>query len=661
MSIPDNVHSGKRPFRIMSIPENKLCFELVDAAKDASENVIYWIDIPANRYDLLCLEGLAYNRIPKTLPATIHIARQYPREQIAQAGFTDGLTITLCSRDDIAGKLNRNIEKIPAVHIANPISSRANHAHPRTAPWPRTAKLPFPLSCLKCPTWSCRIPRPKSDQERALRLCRQLQKTAGYEVIHGLLDRVMLLLGCPGKRSRIYQPSLIAPKIATLKSFDWSSRTETIPNGDKVTRPVGCPRNPAPAVSPITDREHRCTSCASFPTGGLSLRGNLRFRFATWFYRRETFRRWRFSISSRCRLVPCASHVFNAVHNSKDYLLGRRPSQAKKTIAEFAVLRMLQQNPYDRVVHLVSRNALAEVISMDCHQKFGHNSGCKERGNRNGYEADCQGTNYRNHGRQVEHFVAALEAREDPDHRHVDIAVGRPGRFNFTYNASRITAMSKPVYNAVTKFSLHKPVIVRSRKLNRLTGQGEHKPFLDRMANKTLKETLSQGVAYIHEGLTESDHHIVEQLFDSGAVQIAVVTRDLYIDPHFKTYLLLQAHLSRLQQLSSRHRQKQVKVFPTVIADGNVTIYPMSKDCVDAIRTDWVCPRSGALLPPRCQLIMARVLLGHVKRYLESRALAWVHQRPTKIRTTIRWRICITRIRNGFRHQQDRNSATQRG
>ncbi|KAL9698826.1 hypothetical protein quinque_002267 [Culex quinquefasciatus] len=410
----------------------KLCFELVDAAKDASENVIYWIDIPANRYDLLCLEGLAYNRIPKTLPATIHIARQYPREQIAQAGFTDGLTITLCSRDDIAGKLNRNIEKIPAVHIANPISSRANHAHPRTAPWPRTAKLPFPLSCLKCPTWSCRIPRPKSDQERALRLCRQLQKTAGYEVIHGLLDRVMLLLGCPGKRSR--------------------------------------------------------------------------------------------------------------------------------------------QNPYDRVVHLVSRNALAEVISMDWHQKFGHNSGW---------------TNYRNHGRQVEHFVAALEAREDPDHRHVDIAVGRPGRFNFTYNASRITAMSKPVYNAVTKFSLHKPVIVRSRKLNRLTGQGEHKPFLDRMANKTLKETLSQGVAYIHEGLTESDHHIVEQLFDSGAVQIAVVTRDLYIDPHFKTYLLLQAHLSRLQQLSSRHRQKQVKVFPTVIADGNVTIYPMSKDCVDAIRTDW--------------------------------------------------------------------------
>lgn len=31
----------------------------------------------------------------------------------------------------------------------------------------------------------------------------------------------------------------------------------------------------------------------------------------------------------------------------------------------------------------------------------------------------------------------------------------------------------------------------------------------------------------MHEGLTASDHRLVEQLFDSGAVQVAVVTRDL--------------------------------------------------------------------------------------------------------------------------------------
>lgn len=30
----------------------------VAAAADASEEIIYRIDIPANRYDLLCMEGL---------------------------------------------------------------------------------------------------------------------------------------------------------------------------------------------------------------------------------------------------------------------------------------------------------------------------------------------------------------------------------------------------------------------------------------------------------------------------------------------------------------------------------------------------------------------------------------------------------------------------
>ena len=30
-----------------------------EKAKDASERVIYKIDVPANRYDLLCMEGLS--------------------------------------------------------------------------------------------------------------------------------------------------------------------------------------------------------------------------------------------------------------------------------------------------------------------------------------------------------------------------------------------------------------------------------------------------------------------------------------------------------------------------------------------------------------------------------------------------------------------------
>lgn len=121
--------------------------------------------------------------------------------------------------------------------------------------------------------------------------------------------------------------------------------------------------------------------------------------------------------------------------------------------------------------------------------------------------------------------------------------------FNITHNASRLIAMGKPVYNAILKHSPHKPAIifVPTRKQARLTAidlltftaaesqpnrffhaeEEDIKPFLDRMSDKTLKETLSQGVAYIHEGLSKSDHRLVEQLFDSGAIQVAVVTRNL--------------------------------------------------------------------------------------------------------------------------------------
>lgn len=37
---------------------------------------------------------------------------------------------------------------------------------------------------------------------------------------------------------------------------------------------------------------------------------------------------------------------------------------------------------------------------------------------------------------------------------------------------------------------------------------------------QTLKETVSYGVAYLHEGLSEGETKIVEQLFNSGAIQV---------------------------------------------------------------------------------------------------------------------------------------------
>ena len=44
---------------------------------------------------------------------------------------------------------------------------------------------------------------------------------------------------------------------------------------------------------------------------------------------------------------------------------------------------------------------------------------------------------------------------------------------------------------------------------------------------QTLVETLSNGVAYLHEGLLDLERKVVEQLFTSGAIQVLVVSRSL--------------------------------------------------------------------------------------------------------------------------------------
>ncbi|XP_037076641.1 LOW QUALITY PROTEIN: putative U5 small nuclear ribonucleoprotein 200 kDa helicase, partial [Pollicipes pollicipes] len=121
--------------------------------------------------------------------------------------------------------------------------------------------------------------------------------------------------------------------------------------------------------------------------------------------------------------------------------------------------------------------------------------------------------------------------------------------FNITHAGSRLLAMSKPVYHALCRYSPLKPVLVLvpSRKQSRLTAvelltfaagdgrparflhaeQADVQPFIEGIADKTLRETVAQGVAYLHEGLSVGDRHLVEQLFDSGALQVAVVSRSL--------------------------------------------------------------------------------------------------------------------------------------
>ncbi|XP_019874429.2 putative U5 small nuclear ribonucleoprotein 200 kDa helicase [Aethina tumida] len=321
---------------------------------------------------------------------------------------------------------------------------------------------------------------------------------------------------------------------------------------------------------------------------------------------------------------PIQTQVFNTVYNGDDNVfIGAPTGSGKTTIAEFAILRLFDKNPEGRCVYLVPKDALAELIFADWHNKFGQVLGKKvvlltgETGTdlkllgkgqivittAEKWDVLSRRWKQRKNVQNVNLFIADelhLIGGEDGPvievvcsrMRYISSQIEKPIRiialsssltdyrdvaqwlgcnsngtfnfhptvrpiplelhiqgFNITHNASRLIAMAKPVYNAIHRYSVHRPVIVfvPTRKQARVTAidlltyaaaegqpnkffhaeEEDIKPFLDRMTDKTLKETLSQGVAYMHEGLSASDLRLVEQLFDSDAVQIAVITRDL--------------------------------------------------------------------------------------------------------------------------------------
>lgn len=172
--------------------------------------------IPPTRHDVIhacdIYEDVAiaygYNNIKKSLPNFMHIAKQYPlnklteqlREQVAQAGFTEALTFTLCSRDDVARKLNKSIDEMPAVHIANPKTLefqvvRTTLISGLLKTLAANRKMPLPLKLFEISDVLVADDDTEVGARNERRLCAvNCNKNAGFEVVHGLLDRVMQLL-----------------------------------------------------------------------------------------------------------------------------------------------------------------------------------------------------------------------------------------------------------------------------------------------------------------------------------------------------------------------------------------------------------------------------------------------------------------------------------
>lgn len=193
---------------------SKMCLE--STVKNSTELEVC---VPPTRHDVIhacdIYEDVAiafgYNNIEKTLPRTNTIAQQLPinklsdqlREEIAQAGFTEALTFALCSRDDISSKLGLSIHEVPAVHISNPKTLEFQVARTTLLPGllktlSANKRLPLPLKLFEISDVVLKDSIAETGARNERRLCAlNCNKTPGFEVVHGLLDRVMQLLEIP--------------------------------------------------------------------------------------------------------------------------------------------------------------------------------------------------------------------------------------------------------------------------------------------------------------------------------------------------------------------------------------------------------------------------------------------------------------------------------
>lgn len=208
--------------RSIGVPlkENEVIILLAKMQLSAqSQNSKIRVSVPPTRSDILhkcdVMEDVSiaygFNNIPKTKPKSLTQGKQHPlnhlsdliRSEIAMAGFTEVLTWILCSYEENFSMVNRKDDKKTAVVIGNPRSSEFEVA--------RTSLLP---GILKTMGHNKDHPRPIKifevgdivvlDDQKDVGAANQRRLAAlycnsnsGFEIIHGLVDRIMEVVGVP--------------------------------------------------------------------------------------------------------------------------------------------------------------------------------------------------------------------------------------------------------------------------------------------------------------------------------------------------------------------------------------------------------------------------------------------------------------------------------
>ncbi|CAI5775559.1 phenylalanine--tRNA ligase beta subunit [Podarcis lilfordi] len=200
------------------------------------------VEIPPTRADIIhacdIIEDAAiaygYNNIQMTIPKTYTIANQLPlnkltellRQDLAAAGFTEVLTFSLCSQEDIANKLGVDISTTKAVHIANPKTAEFQVARTTLLPGllktiAANRKMPLPLKLFEISDIVVKDSTIDVGTRNHRHLCAvYYNKNPGFEIIHGLLDRVMQLLDIPPSKEKGYYIKATEGKGSTENARD---------------------------------------------------------------------------------------------------------------------------------------------------------------------------------------------------------------------------------------------------------------------------------------------------------------------------------------------------------------------------------------------------------------------------------------------------------
>ncbi|XP_046398376.1 phenylalanine--tRNA ligase beta subunit [Ischnura elegans] len=177
------------------------------------------VTIPPTRPDVLhavdIYEDVAiafgYSNLHIEVPKTIGFGKQLPlnkltdqlREEVAFAGFTEALTFSLCSRDDVSTKLDVRLESVPAVHISNPKTMEFQVGRTTLIPgllktMASNKQMPLPMKLFEISDVILLDKSAEVGARNERRICAVISdKTSGFEIIHGLLDRIMLVLEVP--------------------------------------------------------------------------------------------------------------------------------------------------------------------------------------------------------------------------------------------------------------------------------------------------------------------------------------------------------------------------------------------------------------------------------------------------------------------------------